>query len=279
MRTRWRVGAVNSAGSYQVIGAAGPQTAAGLFVISGQAVHGGMLDLPSFIAACRQVDLPVIIDAATDFDIRPILAQGAELVIQSSHKYLAGVTAGIVAGRRDLVRAVYMQERGIGRAMKVGREGIVGAIGALRRWGRVDHDALHRTYAERIGIGVERLKGQASLRISTEADVTGKPVSALRVDVDAAEAGLSADQLARQLADGDPSIQVEDYSVEQGFFTIEPSCLRDGEMELICETIGEMLKAPRRAPVNAPVPNYTDYRHEQFRGWPDTAATPRRAAE
>src|SRR2546425_2094189 len=44
------------------------------------------------------------------------------------------LTAGVIAGRRDLVRACYLQERGIGRAMKVGKEGVISLIAALTRW-------------------------------------------------------------------------------------------------------------------------------------------------
>lgn len=60
------------------------------------------------------------------------MKDGGDLVLYSSHKFLGGPTGGIVAGRKDLVRAAYMQNNGIGRGMKVGKESIVGAIAALK---------------------------------------------------------------------------------------------------------------------------------------------------
>ena len=49
------------------------------------------------------------------------------MALYSAHKFLGGPTAGIVAGRKDLVRAAFLQNHGIGRGMKVGKEGIVGS--------------------------------------------------------------------------------------------------------------------------------------------------------
>ena len=59
------------------------------------------------------------------------LAEGADIAIYSGHKFLSGPTSGIVAGRKDLVRAAYLQNRGIARGMKVGKESVAGAMAAL----------------------------------------------------------------------------------------------------------------------------------------------------
>ena len=62
------------------------------------------------------------------------VAAGADVAIYSAHKFLGGLTAGIVAGKKELIRAAYLQNAGIGRGFKVGKEGIVGAITALDAW-------------------------------------------------------------------------------------------------------------------------------------------------
>ena len=43
-------------------------------------------------------------------------------------------TSGLICGRKDLVRACYLQNWGIGRAMKVGKEGIAGLMVAMESW-------------------------------------------------------------------------------------------------------------------------------------------------
>src|SRR6202007_31539 len=98
--------------------------------------------LKQFAAICRAKGVPVIVDAASEYDLKGFLQQGGDIVIFSGHKFLGGPTTGIVAGRKDLVRAAYLQNRGIGRGMKVGKESIAGTIAALEAWGKRDHKAV-----------------------------------------------------------------------------------------------------------------------------------------
>ena len=72
-----------------------------------------MIPLPAFVAACHGAGVPVIVDAAAEYGWRDIVAAGADLVLFSAQKPLGGPTAGIVAGRRSLVRACYAQQRGM----------------------------------------------------------------------------------------------------------------------------------------------------------------------
>ena len=81
-----------------------------------------------------QKGVPVIVDGAAEPDPRIFLKAGADLVITSMQKAFASFTAATVAGRRDLVRACYLQDKGIGRPMKIGKEGVIATIAALERW-------------------------------------------------------------------------------------------------------------------------------------------------
>ena len=63
-----------------------------------------------------EFDVPVIVDgAAQDLRLHELLGYGSDLVITSAHKFLCSTTGGIVAGRKDLVDAVYLQSRGLER--------------------------------------------------------------------------------------------------------------------------------------------------------------------
>ena len=128
------VGTATYARPYHLEGAIGPRTAAAVYVVSHHAVGYGQIPLPEFCRVCRAHGVPVIVDAASEYDLEGFLAVGADLVIYSAHKFLGGPTAGIVAGRKDLVRAAYLQNCGIGRGMKVGKESIAGAMAALEAW-------------------------------------------------------------------------------------------------------------------------------------------------
>lgn len=137
------VGQATSTRGYQLAGTLNERTAAAVYVVSHHTVQRGMLGLPAFAELCHARGVPVIVDAASEYDLRGFLVAGADLVCYSAHKFLGGPTAGIVAGRRKpLIRAAYLQNRGIGRGMKVGKEGIAGTIAALDAWERRDHAAV-----------------------------------------------------------------------------------------------------------------------------------------
>ncbi|MEZ4571429.1 MAG: aminotransferase class V-fold PLP-dependent enzyme [Thermomicrobiales bacterium] len=134
--TAVEVGTVNRTTPVQIETAIGPDTAAGMFVISHHTTLYGNVQLERFIEIFHSRGLPVIIDgAAQDHQIERMVASGADLIVLSGQKYLSGPTAGVVCGRKDLIKALYMQNAGIGRTMKVGKD--------LR------HDRRHRGADER----------------------------------------------------------------------------------------------------------------------------------
>ena len=137
-----QIGQSTLAMDHQLRGALGPDTAAALYVVSHHVVHYGQIPFARFVEICHGAGVPVIVDAASEYDLRGFIAQGADLAVYSAHKFLGGPTAGIIAGRRDLVRAAYLQNIGIGRGMKIGKESIAGAIRAMERWMTRDHAAI-----------------------------------------------------------------------------------------------------------------------------------------
>src|SRR5438128_10892299 len=76
------VGNATSCGAYQLRGAIGPQTAAAVYVVSHHTVQSGLIDLSTFCATCHDAGVPVIVDAASEYNLRGFLSQGADLVLQ-----------------------------------------------------------------------------------------------------------------------------------------------------------------------------------------------------
>jgi seryl-tRNA(Sec) selenium transferase len=103
----------------------------------------------------KRHDVPVFVDAAAEILTIPNvhLQRGATLVGYSGGKYIRGPqSAGLLLGRKDLVRAAWVHSaphHGYARAMKVGREEIVGMVVAVESWVKRDHAAEWNT-----GIGV-----------------------------------------------------------------------------------------------------------------------------
>ncbi|MGH7051775.1 MAG: aminotransferase class V-fold PLP-dependent enzyme, partial [Acetobacteraceae bacterium] len=241
------VGQVTEAEPYQMTGAIGPGTAIVLYVVSHHTVGYGQLSLEEVAEIAHAAALPVLVDAASEYGLRGFLARGADLVCFSAHKFLGGPTAGIVAGRKALIRAAYLQNRGIGRGMKVGKEGIVGAIAALEAWGRRDHAAIRQRERMSLELWQRALADQPGVAAEIVPDPTGNPLDRLQLSVAPSEARITAWDLADRLAEGAPPVIVRDHEVELGWFQLDPCNLHPGEDQVVARRLTEELERAHAA--------------------------------
>jgi L-seryl-tRNA(Ser) seleniumtransferase len=228
-------------GEIAQMGALGERTAAALYVVSHQTSQNGMIGLEEFCAICHARGVPVIVDAAAEYDLHGFLVRGADLAIYSAHKVLGGLTAGIIAGRENLVRACYFQECGIGRAMKVGKEGVASTIAVLQRWQALDKDTLWRQEQARAEHAAGALQDIAGLAVSLEADPTGNPVTRVRIRVDAAQIGMDAGSLSLSLAAGNPAVYVRAHDIDPNSVLLDPCNLSDADMDHVCRCIAKLV--------------------------------------
>lgn len=227
---------------HQLEGALSEQTVAALYVVSHHVVHYGQIPFERFVAICKARQVPVIVDAASEYDLRGFIEAGADIAIYSAHKFLGGPTGGIIAGRRDAVRAAYLQNIGIARGMKIGKESIAGAIVAMEEWMQRDHRGMRAREDQTLELWQNRLSQLPGIRPVIIPDPTGNPLQRLQVEVDAEEAGASAATFARALSEQTPAIIVRDHEVELGYFQLDPCNLLDGQAELVAEAVHQVLR-------------------------------------
>lgn len=228
---------------HQMRGAINDGTAAALYVVSHHVVHYGQLPFDTFVEIAHEKNLPVIVDAASEYDLEGFLKRGADIVIYSAHKFMSGPTGGIVAGRKDLIRAAYLQNIGVGRGMKIGKESIAGAIQAMENWMTRDHEAAKKREQETLENWKQAISGINGIRPQIVADPTGNPLNRLQVNVDPSKAGASAATFARVLAEQDIAIIVRNHEVELGYFQLDPCNLLEGQAEIVSETLREVLSS------------------------------------
>ena len=231
-----QVGTVSGASAYQLDEAINANTACAVFVVSHMTVQHKMLGLEEVCRICHAKGIAVVVDAASEYDLRGFLARGADLVVYSGHKFLGGPTSGIVAGRSDLVRAAALQNRGIGRGMKVGKESIAGVMAALRAWGKRDHAAIRAREDAALGLWRQALAPFTEVSSFLVPDPTGNPLQRLRVKPEAAS-GWTARRLADALADGDPPVMVRDYQIDLGYFDLDACNLHPGEAQIVARQL------------------------------------------
>ena len=242
------VGSVSQAQAYQLDEAITERSACGVFVVSHMTVQYAMLTLEAFCAICHARGIPVIVDAASEYDLRGFLARGADIVVYSGHKFLGGPTSGLVAGRKNLVHAAGLQNGGIGRGMKVGKESIAGVMAAVRAWQERDHAGVRAHENSALELWLEQLGALSGLSCQRVDDPTANPLQRLRVRV-LPHSGWSARRLADALAAGDPPVMVRDYQTDLGYFDLDPCNLHAGEAHTVARRLIATLRPAAAAPL------------------------------
>jgi L-seryl-tRNA(Ser) seleniumtransferase len=139
------------------------------------------------------------------------------------------------------VRAAFLQNRGIGRGMKVGKEGIAGTIAALEAWEQRDHAAVRRRETEALHLWRDVLTGRPGVSACVVPYPKANPLDRLQVALAPEQARITAWKLADRLASGPVPVIVRDHEIEHGFFLMDPCNLHPGEAELVARRLREEL--------------------------------------
>ena len=241
------VGQATSAYAYQLAGAITERTVAAVFVVSHHVVDYAQIPLKTFAEICHARGVKVIVDAASEYDLRKFLLDGADVVLYSGHKFLGGPTSGICAGEKEFVRNIYLQNRGIGRGMKIGKEGIAGVIAALEAWKVRDHDGIRAREQKALDLWLETLTGRTGVTATIVPDPTDNPLDRLKVAIDPELARITAWDLASALARGDRPVIVRDHEAEHGHFFLDPCNLHPDEESIVAERLLEELERAQRS--------------------------------
>ncbi len=233
---------VNRTTAVDIEHALNENTAAAMFVVSHHTVPYGFVLLDEFVSICHARGVPVIIDAAAqDHQIERLVASGADLLVLSVQKYLSGPTGGIVCGRRDLVDAVNMQSLGIGRTMKIGKEGVFGTIAALEERMAIDLEGWAVAQREKAVYLAKGLDGLRGVAVTLEKDKVGQPVTRVRLEVDQSVAGLNAEDVCSALIACSPSIKPRAHHTDEGWFLLEPVHVTDDDMDYVSGELRRIL--------------------------------------
>ncbi|MBB3644202.1 L-seryl-tRNA(Ser) seleniumtransferase [Rhizobium sp. BK619] len=265
------VGQATSTHRFHMEKAITDKTAAAVYVVSHHVVDYGLLNFKEFVEIAHARGVPVIVDAASEYDLRIFLEQGADIALYSGHKFLGGPTSGIVAGRKELVRHAFLQNMGIGRGMKVGKESIFGVMAALEAWEKRDHAGIRERETGSLNLWKRTLDGRPGVTALIEPDPTNNPLDRLRLIVDAEQAHITAWDLADALARGNPPIIVRDHEVEHRYFYLDPCNLHPGQDVIVANRLAEELDKARASNeiIATPIENRSRHRFDGVLRWPD----------
>ena len=208
----------------------------------------GKINRNHFIAAGKRHNVPVFNDAAAELppvtNLSAIVGEGFDLVGFSGGKGLRGPQAsGLLVGRKDLIDAAHKNNNPhsdtIGRAMKVGKEEIMGLLKAVEIYRQRDHDhdqVQWRGFMERIA----KMVGDVP-SIQSEVYIPGPgghPIPYLRVQWDQSKLGLTYSECSTALQEGEPRIDLNttDNGLELASYNLFP-----GEERIVGMRLREVL--------------------------------------
>lgn len=218
----------------------------------------GEIKREEWIAAGKRHGVPTFCDAAADVPPLSRLSEyvnmGFDLVAFSGGKGLRGPqNAGLLLGRKELVNAARMHGEvwnGIGRALKVGKEEVVGLLAAVERFVNLDHNAEKQRYDSRVKVVAEALADVAGVNTEVHVPEIANHVPHLKIGWDTRHISVSAQDVQTQLLEGDPAIEVADYNwmsanlrnkVNLTGVTVGVWTLQDGEEEIVGRRLREVL--------------------------------------
>ncbi|MFN0170878.1 MAG: aminotransferase class V-fold PLP-dependent enzyme [Bryobacteraceae bacterium] len=185
--------------------------------------HSGDWDSPQplpideMMPITKKAGVPVMVDAANMLppweNLRKLAALGVDLICSSGGKHMRGPQcSGILAGRRDLVRAARLNSSpfsdSLGRPMKVGREEIVGAWLAAEKYSKLDFEAIDREYKAQADYLADQLRKIRGMRVSFAPHDKTRRVHRVVAEWDEKALGISGDECEKLLLDGEPRVAV-----------------------------------------------------------------------
>jgi L-seryl-tRNA(Ser) seleniumtransferase len=206
--------------------------------------------LEELAKAARPAGVPILVDAAAHLPSLPNqwLLRGADLVGFSGGKSFKGPQcAGLLIGRKDLIQAAWINSaphHTFGRAMKVGKEEIMGMLAAVEVWSRRDLAVEHRTYGSWNAHISERINRIPGVKASERPPDGPNPYPTLTIEWDPSRIGITAGEVGRMLLDGEP--RIASHAQGDGHsFQVRPASMRPGDDKLVADRLYEIFSAAK----------------------------------
>lgn len=217
-------------------------TVALMYVKSHHCVQKSMVTLEDMIEIAHRNNLPILVDAAAEEDITKYYKLGADLVVYSGAKAIEATTSGFVTGKKEYIAYAKAQYKGIGRAMKVGKENIMGLLKALDIYVNKDKEKELKCQKEIVNYLVKEINEIRGLEAQVTVDEAGRTIYRAEVKVKQDILGINANEVMKMLSEGNPSIHGRKHRVNLGYITFDPRPMIDGDKEIIVQRLKEIVK-------------------------------------
>ena len=239
-------GYANECSADQLAAAITPRTAAILYIKSHHCVQKSMLSVEQAAVVARKHDLPLIVDAAAEEDLHAYYRSGADLVIYSGAKAIEGPTSGLVIGKTQYVEWVKRQTAGIGRAMKVGKEGILGLTQAIENY-LTQPKISGAQMMEKMTPFIEQLNSLNGVTARVVWDAAGRDIARAEIKFDEAAIQQRTGDLVQALKNGDVAIYFRGYKANEGIIEADVRSVSADQLHTIFTRIQALLNGEKNA--------------------------------
>jgi uncharacterized pyridoxal phosphate-dependent enzyme len=223
------------------------ENTAAIFYLANAMNRSASVPLEKVLEMAHAASTPVIVDAASECPPVATLTRfcqaGADLVIFSGGKSIMGPqSTGLIVGRKDLIAACAANGNPfatIGRPSKVSREEIITFLKALELYLERNHDADMMRWEGQVQHIEATLGGIPNITVErfTKAETYTVPLLCIRPEVGA---GITSEELAEALQEGEPRIVVDQFTKEDGI-VVNPHMLQSGQERLVAERCKQVL--------------------------------------
>jgi L-seryl-tRNA(Ser) seleniumtransferase len=233
-------------------------------------------ELRAEYGVAKKYKIPMLLDDAAGIppieNIKIYAQMGLDMYTFSGGKGLRGPQcSGLLLGRKDLIEAAMLNtspwEGAVCRAMKVGKEEVIGLLTAVETWLKTDLSVLNREWNAR----VERIAKLVNTVPGVETDISiptdGNRYPTLHISWDEEAWGFSVKDCVQKLRAGDPVIEVagadnpsivravhegnpkqnDKPSKERRKLELVSSTIQPNEAIIVGQRIRELLVAARKA--------------------------------
>jgi D-glucosaminate-6-phosphate ammonia-lyase len=210
----------------------------------------GQIKAADWVALGKKHKIPTFVDASADVppveNLKRIPAMGWDLVTFSGGKGICGPqSAGILAGRKDLIRAARLNTSPysdtIGRGLKVNKEEMVGMMVALETFIKKDHTAEWKEWERRMQTITDSVRDLPSIKTDTYVPPIANHVPHLRIKWDQAQIKMAPPEVMKKLREGTPSIEACPATNDNELvFTVW--MMQPGEAAIVARRVRSVLK-------------------------------------
>lgn len=219
-----------------------PDTAAILYVKSHHCVQKSMLSVAQTATIAKKYNIPLIVDAAAEEDLQAYYQQGADLVIYSGAKAIEGPTSGLVIGRHQAVEWLKLQSQGIGRPMKVGKEGILGLTKAIELYINDPKQETGQEMVSKMTPFIEKLNSIAGISAKVVWDGAGRDIARAEISFDSKVIGKTAIEMIELMKQGEVAVYFREYKANEGKVDADVRSVTAEQLDIIYNKIIKIIQ-------------------------------------